>query len=77
MVFDMYFVMQVAKAGKYSSRAMRKVAEDSATKAIVLYTDQTGGDPNSAWRAGAGKVAEASATKAIMLFTDQAGGNPN
>ncbi|CAI5506175.1 unnamed protein product [Closterium sp. Naga37s-1] len=47
LVFDMYFVMQVAKAGKYSSRAMRKVAEDSATKAIVLYTDQTGGDPNS------------------------------
>ncbi|CAI5457621.1 unnamed protein product [Closterium sp. Yama58-4] len=47
LVFDMYFVMQVAKAGKYSSRAMRKVAEDSATKAIVLFTDQTGGDPNS------------------------------
>ncbi|CAI5499868.1 unnamed protein product [Closterium sp. Naga37s-1] len=73
LVFDMYFVMQVAKAGKYSSRAMRKVAEDSATKAIVLYTDQTGGDPNRAMR----KVAEDSATKAIVLYTDQTGGDPN
>ena len=43
----MYFVMQVAKHGKFSSRAMRKVAEDSATKAIVLFTEQTGGDPNT------------------------------
>lgn len=46
LVFDMYFVMQIAKDGKYSSRAMRKVAEDSATKAIVFYTEETGGDPN-------------------------------
>jgi len=39
----MYFVMQVAKDGKYSSRAMRKVAEDSASKAINLFSEHSGG----------------------------------
>lgn len=37
--------MQVAASGKFSSRALRKVALDSMGKAIALYK-QSGEDPN-------------------------------
>ena len=46
MVLDMYFVMQIAANGKYSSGAMRQVCLDSMARAITLYKEQTGNDPN-------------------------------
>lgn len=46
LVLDMYFVMQIAANGKFSSRAMRKVALDSMARAITMYKEQTGDDPS-------------------------------
>eukprot|EP00271_Cylindrocystis_brebissonii_P002607 TRINITY_DN13368_c0_g2_i1.p1 TRINITY_DN13368_c0_g2~~TRINITY_DN13368_c0_g2_i1.p1 ORF type:complete len:828 (+),score=243.58 TRINITY_DN13368_c0_g2_i1:1046-3529(+) len=46
LVLDMYFVMQIAANGKFSSRAMRKVALDSMARGITRFKEQTGEDPN-------------------------------
>eukprot|EP00897_Mesotaenium_endlicherianum_P010171 jgi/Mesen1/9182/ME000591S08503 len=45
-LLDMYFMMQFAANGGYSSRAMRQVALDAMARAITVYKEQAADDPN-------------------------------